>query len=110
MKNQRRIRRSHHTVSILKIHLVWGTKYRYPVLQGDIQKRCRELLIQLCDADVQILKGVVSKDPIHMPIEYPPKLSISHIVDHRLICIVFFWFCILNGYYRKHGGIVLWLF
>ena len=63
------------------VHLVWVTKYRYPVLKGDIQCRCREIIIQICDAeDVQILKGVVSKDHIHMHIEFPPKLSISEII------------------------------
>lgn len=30
--------------------------------------------------DVQILKGVVSKDHVHMHIEYPTKLSISDLV------------------------------
>ena len=30
------------TVSSLTCHLVWATKYRYEVLQGYIQKRCRE--------------------------------------------------------------------
>ena len=74
-------RRSGHTVSILMVHLVWVTKYRYPVLRGDIQKRCRKLIIQICDAeDVQILKGVVSKDHVHMHVEYPSKLSISDFV------------------------------
>ena len=74
-------RRTGHTVSILMVHIVWVTKYRYPVLTGDIQKRCRELLMQICDADdVRILKGVVSKDHIHMHIEYPSKLSISDTV------------------------------
>ena len=69
-------RRSGHTITRFTAHLVWGTKYRYPVLTGDIQQRCRERIIQICDAaDVQILKGVVSKDHIHMHIEYPPKLS-----------------------------------
>ena len=78
MKEQRR---SGHTVSILMVHLVWVTKYRYPVLRGDIQKRCRKLIIQICDAeDVQILKGVVSKDHVHMHVEYPSKLSISDFV------------------------------
>ena len=58
--------------------MVWATKYRYPVLQGDIQHRCRDLLIQICNSEnVHILKGVVSKDHIHMHIEYPPSLSIS---------------------------------
>ena len=78
MKEQRR---SGHNVSLLMVHLVWVTKYRYPVLTGDIQQRCRDILIQICDADdVQILKGVVSKDHIHMHIEYPAKLSISDFV------------------------------
>ena len=70
-----------HTVSRLTAHLVWVTKYRYHVLKGDIQVRCRELLIQICDSeDVKILSGVVSKDHVHMHIEYAPKKSISDIV------------------------------
>ena len=70
-----------YTVSRLTVHLVWVAKYRYKVLTGDIQKRCRELLIQVCDTeDVRILSGVVSKDHIHMHIEYPPSVSISNLV------------------------------
>ena len=70
-----------HTVSRLTAHLVWVTKYRYQVLRGDIQRRCRELIIQICDAeDVRILKGVVSHDHVHMLIEYPPKTPISDLV------------------------------
>ena len=70
-----------HTVSRLTVHLVWVTKYRYKVLTGDIQKSCRELLIQVCDTeDVRILSGVVSKGHIHMHIEYPPSVSISNLV------------------------------
>ena len=50
-----------HTVSKLTVHIVWATKYRFSVLQGDIKIRCRALLIQICEAEgVQILKGVVS--------------------------------------------------
>ena len=67
-----------HTVSRLTAHLVWVTKYRYKVLDGDVQKRCRELLIQICDSeDVRILSGVVSKDHVHMHVEYPPSLRLS---------------------------------
>ncbi len=61
-----------HTVTRLTVHLVWVTKYCYQVLTGDIQKRCREILLQTCDTeDVRILAGVVSKDHVHMHIEYP---------------------------------------
>ena len=74
-------RYGNHTVTRLTAHLVWITKYRYHVLKGEIQKRCRVLLIQVCDSeDVRILKGVVSKDHVHMHIEYPPSKSISDLV------------------------------
>ena len=70
-----------HSISRLSAHLVWVTKYRYPVLKGAIQERCRELIIQIYDSeDVRILKGVVSKDHIHMLIEYQPSKSISGLV------------------------------
>lgn len=74
-------RQGSHTVSRITAHIVWVTKYRYHVLVGDIQKRCRDILMQICDSeDVKILKGVVSKDHIHMHIEYSPKQSVSEIV------------------------------
>ena len=57
------------------------TKYRYHVLKGDVQVRCRELIMQICDAeDIRIIKGIVSKDHVHMHIEYPPSKSVSDIV------------------------------
>ena len=74
-------RHSSHSVTRLTVHVVWVTKYRYHVLQGDIQKRCRSVLIQICDAeDVRILKGVISKDHVHMLLEYPPSLAVSDLV------------------------------
>jgi len=69
-----------HTEARITAHMVWITKYRYRVLTGEIQVRCRELLRQTSDSnDIAILKGVVSPDHIHMHILYPPKLSISEI-------------------------------
>ena len=70
-----------HTVSRLTVHIVWSTKYRYHVLLGDVQKRCRSILIQVCDAEgVSIKKGVVSKDHVHMHVEYRPSQDISSLV------------------------------
>ena len=78
MENQRT---NGHTVSNLTVHIVWSTKYRYSVLQGDIQFRCRTILQQICESeDVVILKGVVSKEHIHIHINYLPSLSISDLV------------------------------
>ena len=67
-------RHGSHTISRLTVHIVWITKYLYHVLTGDVQKRCRELLIQLCESED------VSKDHVHMHIEYPCKSSVSEIV------------------------------
>lgn len=75
------MRKGSHTTTRLTCHIVWVTKYRYHVLRGDIQKRCRELIIQVCEVEeVDILKGVVSKDHVHIHIEYPPRTSISQLV------------------------------
>jgi putative transposase len=75
------IRRGSHSVHQLHVHFVWSTKYRYSVLQGEVQLRCRDLIRQICDSmDVQILKGVVSKDHTHHHISYPPKVSVSDLV------------------------------
>ena len=77
----KRQRRGSHTVSWLTVHIVWVTKYRYKVLRGDIQKRCRQIIKQICDAeDVEILGGVVSKDHVHLHIEYAPRTKLSDLV------------------------------
>ena len=74
-------RLGHHTVSRLTVHIVWATKNRYPVLVGELKPRCRALLIQICKAeDVKIVGGVISKDHVHMHVEYPPRLSVSDLV------------------------------
>jgi len=74
-------RKGSHTVTRLTVHIVWVTKYRYHVLTGELQSRCRNLLIQDCESmDIEILKGVVSKDHVHMHIEYPSKLSVSEVL------------------------------
>ena len=75
------IRKGSHSVYQLHVHIVWSTKYRFQVLMGEVQVRCRDLLRQTCDSlDIQILKGVVSKDHIHLHLSYPPKIIISDIV------------------------------
>jgi len=62
------------TVSSLTVHIVWSTKYRYSVLIGDIKIRCRTLLRQIVEAeDIEILKGVISKNHVHMHLSYRPS-------------------------------------
>ena len=74
-------RKGSHTVFDIRVHLVWITKYRYPVLRQDIGQRLRELIRQFCsENDVYIIKGVVSKDHVHLYVSYPPQWSISNLM------------------------------
>ena len=74
-------RHSTHSVHSLSVHIVWVTKYRYDVLKGDPQLRCREIIRQVCNMlDVQIIKGVVSSNHIHLHVNYTPQLCVSDIV------------------------------
>ena len=69
------------SVHKVQVHLVWSTKYRYQVLMGDGQVRCRNLLRQTYNVlDVQILQGVVSKDHTHRPVSALPSLILSDLV------------------------------
>jgi putative transposase len=62
-----------HTVYDIQYHLVWCTKYRFLVLQGEIAERARELIRQTCaNREIRILQGHVSKDHIHLLVSCPP--------------------------------------
>ena len=75
-------RRSSHTVYDIKYHLVWITKYRKPVLRGAIAERVRDLIREICKArDVEILKGHVSADHVHIFVSVPPHISVSQVVQ-----------------------------
>jgi putative transposase len=70
------------TVFEIHLHLVWTTKYRKPVMRGDVGLRVREVIRQVCRAEeVDILKGHVSKDHVHLFVSIPPQVTISRLVQ-----------------------------
>ena len=71
-----------HTIWDCKYHLVWVTKYRYPVLGGDVGLRCRELLREIARSKEMIVyAGSINRDHVHMLIGIPPNLSVSKAVQ-----------------------------
>ena len=57
----RRYRRGSHTVYELHFHFVFTTKYRKPVLRGDVGTRLRDLIREICKTkDIEISSGVMS--------------------------------------------------
>ena len=71
-----------HTVFAIHLHVVWITKYRKPVLQGELAYRVREMIRQICQNErVEIIKGHVSKDHIHLFLSIPLQVTISRLVQ-----------------------------
>ncbi|MBD1215039.1 MAG: IS200/IS605 family transposase [Dolichospermum circinale Clear-D4] len=75
-------RRERHSVTDLKAHLVCVTKYRRSVFTGEsinlIEKSFREVAEKM---NFQVLEFNGEDNHVHALIEYPPKLSISQIVN-----------------------------
>jgi putative transposase len=70
-----------HTVFNIEYHFVWVTKYRYQVLKGDVALRVRDLVRQTCEAfEIRIIKGVVSKDHVHIFVSAPTTMAPSEIM------------------------------
>jgi len=75
-------RKTSHAVYDLKYHIVWITKYRKPVLRGEIGKRLRELIRQTCESlNVYIEKGHIATDHVHLLVSAPPDISVSDLVQ-----------------------------
>ena len=66
-------RKTSHAVYDIKYHFVWITKYRKPVLLGDVATRLRDLIREICKSmDIEIIRGHVSKDHVHLFVSVPP--------------------------------------
>lgn len=76
-------RKGSHSKFAIEIHLVWCTKYRKPILRGDIAVRFRAIARQECsELKVEVLSGVVAKDHVHMLVSIPPQVAVSKLVQH----------------------------
>ena len=74
---------SSHSVWDCKYHLVWITKYRYPVLVGDVGLRARELLREIARSlEMAIYAGAINRDHVHLLIGIPPNVSVSRAVQY----------------------------
>jgi putative transposase len=76
------LRKERHSVSDLKIHLVCVTKYRRSILTvgslAVIEKSFMEVASKM---NFQVLEFNGESDHIHALIEFPPKLSVSQMVN-----------------------------
>ena len=76
------MRKSSHVQYDIEYHIVWTTKYRYRVIVGKIAERTRKLVIQSCNSmNVNIIKGSIGREHIHLLVSCPPSLSVSKLVQ-----------------------------
>jgi putative transposase len=75
-------RRSAHTVYSLHYHFVFSTKYRKPVLVGDVGREVRDLIREVCRTfEIDILQGHVRPDHVHLLLSVPPHLAPSRVMQ-----------------------------
>ena len=75
-------RKTSHTVHRFRNHFVFTTKYRKPVLRGDVGIRLRELIREICrSADIIIVKGHVRPEHVHLLLDVPPNYSPSRVMQ-----------------------------
>ena len=78
-----------HTVTDLKYHFVWATKYRFPVLEREVAVRARDLIREVCEArEITVVKGVVSRDHVHVMVSAPPQLAPAQIMRWVKVALV----------------------
>ena len=81
--DKERYRRGPHTVTELKYHFVWKTKYSYPVLQGEIGLRLRELLREICvEKGLTVIKGDIRPNHLHVLVSAPAYYSSAKIAQY----------------------------
>ena len=76
-----RYRRSPHAVYEIKYHFVWVPKYRFRILEGEIGRRIKELISQICEGmEIIIVEGKVCVDHVHLCVSVPPKYSPAEVM------------------------------
>lgn len=72
-------RKTSHTTYDCKYHLVWITKYRKRIMTGIVAERVREIIRGICkEPDVEILKGHIGNEDVHLFVSVPPHLAITN--------------------------------
>ena len=82
MEKETDLRRGRHVVFNLHIHLVFVAKYRRKVFTKEILDDMRQIFESVCtDFEAQLVEFDGENDHVHLLVNYPPKVSISKLVN-----------------------------
>ena len=66
-----------------KYHVVWCPKYRRKVLEGQIAKRCQQILRQTAKKyRAEVIALEIKPDHVHLLVEIDPQLGIHRLVKN----------------------------
>lgn len=82
MEKDNEIRHGRHCVFKMHVHLVFVTKYRRKVFDGDAIDRMRRMFGKVCeDMEASLIEMDGEDNHVHLLVEYPPKLAVSVLVN-----------------------------
>ena len=76
------IRTGRHCVFNMHVHLVFVTKYRYSVFNRKMISFMRDIFHDIClQFEAKLIEFEGEVDHVHLLIHYPPKVSVSKLVN-----------------------------
>ena len=82
MEKETDLRRGRHVVFNLHVHLVFMAKYRRKVFTKEVLDDMRGIFESVCtDFEAQLVEFDGENDHVHLLVNYPPKVSISKLVN-----------------------------
>lgn len=82
MKKETEIRTGRHVIFNLHVHLVFVAKYRRKVFTKEVLDDLRSIFESVCtDFEAQLVEFDGENDHVHLLVHYPPKVSISKLVN-----------------------------
>ena len=82
MNSSTDLRRGRNCVFLIHVHLVFVIKYRWYVFTKPVLEELRKIFQNVCkdfSAELAELEG--EKDHVHLVVNYPPKVSVSKLVN-----------------------------
>ena len=81
-KNKDGYYRNNHSCFLLQYHLVLVTKYRHPVIKGELEERLKSyVLMYFKERGCPILAVETMPDHIHILFEAPPQIPLTDFVN-----------------------------
>jgi putative transposase len=82
MEKYEDIRHGRHCVFVMHIHLVFVTKYRRKAFTKEVIDFMKPIFEKVCnDFEAELIECDGESDHVHLLINYPPKVSISKLVN-----------------------------